>query len=81
MAARACALALELGVLVPELEPFRDERWAVLHVCEGLAKDEEAHGRRHELLVRDDEVPIERAPNAPDANVQAAQPSSPEASA
>ena len=25
-------IALELGVLVPDLEPFRDERWAVLHV-------------------------------------------------
>jgi hypothetical protein len=26
-------VALEFGVLLPELEPFHDERWAVLHVC------------------------------------------------
>ena len=32
-------VALELGVLVPELEPFRDERWAVLHVCGQFVDD------------------------------------------
>jgi len=32
-------VALEFGVLLPELEPFHDERWAVLHVCGQFVDD------------------------------------------
>ena len=32
-------VALEFGVLMPELEPFHDERWAVLHVCGQFVDD------------------------------------------
>ena len=34
------ARALEFGVLMPELEPFHDERWAVLHVCGQFVEDD-----------------------------------------